>query len=305
MDIVTHTMMGAIAAAPLVGSHPMVACGILLGSVLPDVDILAGTFGTRAMMRAHQTVTHSFAGVVFAAIACALCIRALDVPDAMRADLDLAPVGLAIGMTVHILTDWTNTYGVKLLSPLRGERMCREWIFFIDAFVVATNTCTLALMAWAWTSHPEVLAPLCAAHFIVLALYWAWRGWWRERAGRQAPEGTTSLIPSALWPHRFHGYRLLEGGHVAELFEWDAYADTRRGPVRRVAVLDDLWSERLAGVPEFDLMRHLSPGFHVVDERDGKLFCQDLRTRNFGTNFGDLELVIGSDGALTVERWHV
>jgi hypothetical protein len=38
MDIVTHAMMGAIAASPFLQSHPEAAAAFMFGSVAPDLD---------------------------------------------------------------------------------------------------------------------------------------------------------------------------------------------------------------------------------------------------------------------------
>ncbi len=44
MDIVTHAMMGTIAASPFLESHPEVATAFMFGSVLPDLDVLSRVF---------------------------------------------------------------------------------------------------------------------------------------------------------------------------------------------------------------------------------------------------------------------
>lgn len=104
MDIITHSMMGAIAAAPLLERHPFIACGVLIGSVLPDLDILSYAFGRRAMMRFHQTWTHSAAGVLVAGGCYGVLLASLGMPEAFMHELWLGPLALMAGMAVHIGT---------------------------------------------------------------------------------------------------------------------------------------------------------------------------------------------------------
>ena len=59
MDIVTHAMMGAIAASPFLQSHPEAAVAFVFGSVAPDLDAFSRVFGRRAFLSAHQTWSHS------------------------------------------------------------------------------------------------------------------------------------------------------------------------------------------------------------------------------------------------------
>ena len=56
-------------------------------------------------------------------------------------------------------------------------------------------------------------------------------------------------------------------------------------------------------------MSELSPAYHIVNARKtdaGELIlCRDLRIRNFGTRFGDLELVIDTDQRVKCLKFHV
>lgn len=127
----------------------------------------------------------------------------------------------------------------------------------------------------------------------------------RRHASTLCPEGTGSLIPSALLPWRFFGYARRDG--LGRLFQLDALS----GRIERESVheiLDSRVARHLEGCVEFQLMRELSPAYHVthVSEEDGQLRirCQDLRTRNFGGTFGSLELTFRSTGALESKVFH-
>jgi hypothetical protein len=56
-------------------------------------------------------------------------------------------------------------------------------------------------------------------------------------------------------------------------------------------------------------MRGLSPAYHVVSAKKTEagelLVCRDLRTRNFGTVYGDLEVLFDKDNGLLRTTFHV
>jgi membrane-bound metal-dependent hydrolase YbcI (DUF457 family) len=307
MDIVTHAMMGWIVATPLLPTHPLVGIGVAVGSVLPDLDVVSRTFGRRAFLTWHQTYTHSLAGIALAGLATWALLGALELPGPIADQIPAAAAALAAGMLMHVGTDLSNTYGVRLLAPFSRRRICREWVFFIDAFVIAVSVASIGLYAWFWTQHRILPWPIAAGYLGALAIYWIARALLRRRAGRLAPEGTLSVMPGALWPHRFLGCAR-EGDEVS-LFELDvrdgSVSDTSRHPI-----LDEPWLDRLEELPEWRTMRGLSPAYHVVEVRRGphgdtELVCRDLRTRNFGTHFGQLDLRVDDDDTLHIEKFHV
>ncbi|MCZ6793580.1 MAG: metal-dependent hydrolase [Planctomycetota bacterium] len=122
MDIVTHTLAGAVVASPLLGSAPLTATCIVFGSVLPDLDSLSRCFGKVAVLRWHQTYSHSLAAV---AVVTALAWPALGTLGA--AEPMAPPLALGGAVLVHILLDVSNTYGVALLAPFSRRRYCVEF----------------------------------------------------------------------------------------------------------------------------------------------------------------------------------
>ena len=304
MDIVTHGMMGVVLASPIAPTHPVAASCFMLGSVLPDLDALSRVFGRRAFLAAHQTYSHSVPIILAlgAALWAALRLAGVDAP--------LAPAALALGMLFHSALDVTNTYGIMLLAPFSRRRFCTEWVFFIDAFVIAWTVPHLAFLAPAWAGRSHPASPAAAAVYAGgLAFYWTLKVGLRRRAARLAPEGVVSLLPSALLPWRFLG--CARDGGAMRLFTLNAATGGvhEDGEVR---LDDDAWRETLRGVPEFETLRELSPAYHVVeasrpDGADGptRLVCRDLRTRNFRTRFGELEVTIDGDGAVLQKVFHV
>jgi hypothetical protein len=79
--------------------------------------------------------------------------------------------------------------------------------------------------------------------------------------------------------------------------------------VGEAPVMDEAFVATLKQVPEFLLMRETSPEYHVVEtssENGGvRLLCRDMRMRNFGTRFGDLEVWLDSNRQVTRSRFYV
>ena len=215
----------------------------------------------------------------------------------------LAGPALALGMGLHSTLDYTNTFGIQLFAPFDRERRACEWVFFIDAVVLLLSA--LALVGILATGGGWSIPALYA---LSLTLYWALKGALRARAGRLAPPGTLSLLPSALLPWTFLGVARPEGAEAVTLFRLDV-REGKRSHEEQIPILDADYAELLAEVAEFQAMRALSPPYHLVSaEPEGertRLRCRDLRTRNFQTSFGELELVLDAAGRVQERVFHV
>lgn len=151
----------------------------------------------------------------------------------------------------------------------------------------------------------EVPGWYAGVYFGTMVIYLAIKGVLRFRAGKTSAQAI-SLIPSSLWPWRFYGV-VASGDRVAR-FQINALTGRSIQLVEQ-EVLDTAFAEVLAKSPEFKLMRELSSFYHVVSAKKTKageiLRCQDLRTRNFQTTFGDLELLLDADKNLIQTKFYV
>ncbi len=299
MDIVTHAGIGLIAATPVLDSHPELALGLVAGSVLPDLDALSRILGKRAYLRSHQTWSHALpVHAVISALAGILV-------QACGGNGLLLGLGLFVGFAIHVLLDFSNTLGVKLLAPFSRKRLCLEWVFFIDAFVLLLTFAVAAYTLRLLYRNGEVAVVYAGIYFGAIAVYFGAKGVLRRRAGTLAPEAIT-LMPSALWPWRFFG--VAETRNCVRLFRINAITG-RREALANYEVLDATHAELLADVPEFILMRELSPAYHVVSAKRtdaGEVVaCRDLRTRNFQTTFGDLEVLLEANKRVIGTTFHV
>jgi membrane-bound metal-dependent hydrolase YbcI (DUF457 family) len=299
MDIATHAGIGLIAAAPVLNVHPELALGLVAGSVLPDLDALSRIFGKRAFLLAHQTWSHALP------VQAVLSVMAGGLVSAWGFDGWTFGGGLFAGLAFHTLLDFSNTLGVTLLAPFSRTRFCREWVFFIDAFVLGLTLVMTALTLWLYASTETMPAGPALTFFGMLAAYFCAKAVLRKRAGAMAPEAVT-LMPSALWPWRFFG--VTQSGRQVSRFQMNAI-DGNRVPLSQQEVFDDRYAEVLSRVPEFKMMRGLSPAYHVVGaeptDSGEAIVCRDLRTRNFKTAFGDLEVLLDAHQHIVQTRFHV
>lgn len=299
MDIFTHAGVGIIAAAPFLDSQPELAIGIIAGSVIPDLDALARLFGKRAFLRAHQTWSHAIPVQLLSAVIAGFVGQRLGFNGTMLA------CGLFAGLVVHTLLDFTNTLGVTLVAPFSPRRYCLEWVFFIDAVVVLLTGTFAGITIARFFTAGEVPLRYAVTFFTVLASYVAVKARLRYRAGSMAPEAV-SILPSSLWPWRFFGVARHEDRIT--VFEINALTGQRHS-VRELQTLDDQYAPVLANIPEVQLMRGLSPAYHVVTaiktDAGEWVHCRDLRTRNFATTFGDIEVRLDPQRSIKEVRFHV
>lgn len=295
MDIVTHAMLGVITAG-LFLDRPEVAMGLLFGSVIPDLDTISRVFGKRAFIRWHQSWAHSLPVLAVVSLGLAL------IPA-----LGLA-CGLAFfaGAALHVLLDFTNTLGVTLLWPFSTRRMQRSLVFFIDAFVLLVSVAGCAATVLSLVNDGSVSPSIGIATAGVLASYWTGKAALRRSADRMAGPDVVSIIPSALIPWEFLVCRRSGREVLVETLN----VRMRQGtPLHRAEICDDDCTEVCALVPEWKLMRALSPAYHAIQieatAAGRTIRCRDLRTRNFNSRFGDLDIFVGTGGAVQRIQFHV
>jgi membrane-bound metal-dependent hydrolase YbcI (DUF457 family) len=294
-------MTGAIVASPYASDSPEVATALVVGSVLPDIDFVARFFGKPTYLNQHQSSTHAIPILALLAL----------IPVALwstgRMDLYAVTTAALAGMVLHVVMDLSNTYGVKLLWPFWDRRFCFEWVSYLDAIVSTATLLALGLQWWWNMSIGHVSAHVWWGWWGMCGVYWVIKAWWRWRAGRWAPPNTESLVPSSVVPWLYYGY--MRRGDRVRLFEMDGIRGTMRDS-RTVQILDDEWGEVVEDLPEFQSMRTLSGGYHIVSAepleagRGTRLECRDLQWRNVDARFGRL-VVHWQNGEASVEAFQI
>jgi inner membrane protein len=115
MDNLTHTLTGLmLSRAGLNRWHPRSTLVLILSANVPDIDILAIARGPLYYFEQHRGITHSLSAAPVMAllpvlVACAIGRTMRGWAAAWRLSI--------IGVASHLLLDWTNTYGIRLLLP--------------------------------------------------------------------------------------------------------------------------------------------------------------------------------------------
>ena len=135
MDNLTHSLTGLmLSRAGLNRFHPRATAILILAANAPDADVVSWFGGPLSYLEHHRGITHSvlFMPVmaVFTWIVVALFRRSW---QGWRAAWVLAFIGIAS----HLLLDWTNSYGVRLLLPFSDRWFHLDWMFILDPWIWA------------------------------------------------------------------------------------------------------------------------------------------------------------------------
>jgi inner membrane protein len=119
MDNLTHSLTGLILSrAGLNRLYPRATLLLIVSANIPDIDFAAIARGPLYYFEQHRGITHSILALPVMALLSVLFTCAIG--RTMRGWL--AAWGLAIiGVASHLLLDWTNTYGIRLLYPFSSQ----------------------------------------------------------------------------------------------------------------------------------------------------------------------------------------
>ena len=153
MDNLTHTLTGLmLSRAGLRSLTPRASLLLMLAANAPDIDSIAAIGGTPAYLDWHRGPTHSLLLLPLMAALVTVAVGLFRRPTGfswLRAWLISG-----LGVLSHLLLDWTNIYGIRLLEPVSNEWFRLDAVSVIDPFIWA-----VLLLAVAW----PVLARLVAA----------------------------------------------------------------------------------------------------------------------------------------------
>jgi inner membrane protein len=122
LDPISHALVG-LAAGSFSGSggvlsNPL-ALGCLVGSVLPDSDIIMQYWGDYAYLKNHRGASHSLVGMAALSTAASLLIHLLFPGSGFFSIL----LWMYIGCLTHVGLDIFNTYGAKLFWPFLDKKI--------------------------------------------------------------------------------------------------------------------------------------------------------------------------------------
>jgi inner membrane protein len=207
LDPLTHALVG-LAAGSFSGSsnvisNPM-ALGCLIGSVLPDGDIIMQYWGDFAYLKNHRGASHSLAGMAVLSAAVAFLID-LIFPGSSFWSIFLWTY---IGCLTHVGLDLFNSYGAKLFWPFYDKKIGTGLMLSFDPFLIL-----VAAMVYWFNSNKLLFAGLSIVAFVCYLLFRQYR---RMRA-------RSILVPHIDIPIN----RIVLLPSMSGLYKWDfiAYGD--------------------------------------------------------------------------------
>jgi membrane-bound metal-dependent hydrolase YbcI (DUF457 family) len=126
----THTLVGVLVAQT--GTGKWAKYGTLtavIASNLPDIDSIAGFWGTATYLEHHRGITHSLFGTPILALVLAL------VMSRFSENLGKTYAIALIAMATHPLLDFLNPYGVRPFLPLNNTWFYGDLVFIFDPYL--------------------------------------------------------------------------------------------------------------------------------------------------------------------------
>ncbi len=141
MDNLTHSLTGLMLShAGLNRFYPRATLVLVLSANIPDIDFVAIVGGPLYYFEQHRGITHSVAAAPVMALLAVLITCAI--ARSMQGWLVAWALAL-IGVASHLLLDWTNVYGIRLLYPFSSQWFHLDLINLFDLLVWA-----VLLLAW-------------------------------------------------------------------------------------------------------------------------------------------------------------
>jgi len=141
MDNLTHSLTGLmLSRAGLNRWYPRATLVLVLAANAPDIDFLAIVRGPLYYFEQHRGITHSLSAAPLMALLPVLVACA--VSRSTRGWAVAWGISL-IGVASHLLLDWTNIYGIRLLLPFSAQWFHLDLINLFDLMIWA-----VLLLGW-------------------------------------------------------------------------------------------------------------------------------------------------------------
>jgi inner membrane protein len=135
MDNLTHTAVGLFLSRIGLGRWSAGGLPILLiAANLPDVDVAMAAGGQLNYLHFHRHLTHS---LIMMPVMALLAVALVRVAGRKPVQWTGAFCAALIGVGSHLLLDWTNVYGIRLLLPFSGRWLHADTTAVIDPWIWA------------------------------------------------------------------------------------------------------------------------------------------------------------------------
>ncbi len=241
MDNVTHTLYSvALARTGLNRLAPQATTTLIIGANFPDIDIASFFGGRICYLKYHRGFTHSLLGIPLGGLLVATIIYFIHNRWVKKDEsvpwwkyFLLASVGVAS----HILLDFTNSYGLRLLLPFASHWYAGDIEFIFDPWVLGALALTLGLPSFFGLINQEIGAKnrehrtAAVVCLVILCFYWGAKGLSHRQVladlaqteDMEEPIVRVGAVPQPLNPFKWYGiietqssYRVVETG-------WDPF----------------------------------------------------------------------------------
>ncbi|CAM3213618.1 metal-dependent hydrolase [Filibacter tadaridae] len=157
MDTGTHIVMGVAVGGlamvdPVVSSNTAtmtaVVTGILVGSLIPDIDTVLKLRNNAVYIRNHRGITHSIPAVLLWPLIISILLSFL-IPDAAFIHLW---AWTFFAVFLHVFVDIFNSYGTQALRPFSNRWIAIGVINTFDPLIFAFHI--TAIIIWALGANP-------------------------------------------------------------------------------------------------------------------------------------------------------
>lgn len=200
MDPVTHAASGAVAMLAL-PRHPRTIWAVPLAALVtasPDIDLLF-IHTPLEFLLLHRGITHSFSGVPFLALICALACRPLW-KASTQGRWSFAGVWLFCCALVllHIWLDVVTTYGTMVFLPFSHYRVRLNSVFIIDLLLALP-------LVWALVRFRKRAVAVCASiwMFSYPGLGVALNSWHTEQMQERLAADGRNIVRLVILPDAF------------------------------------------------------------------------------------------------------
>ncbi|HOQ62220.1 MAG TPA: metal-dependent hydrolase [Vicinamibacterales bacterium] len=143
MDPLTHTLTGAcLAETGLKRRSPLAAATLIIAANLPDLDGTCYLHSADLAFAVRRGWSHGVLAVLLLPVLLTAAMTLVDRRVLRRTSPSLPPARPAVllalsflGVLVHVLMDWPNSYGVRLLTPFSGRWFYGDALFIADPWL--------------------------------------------------------------------------------------------------------------------------------------------------------------------------
>jgi inner membrane protein len=304
VDNITHTLTGvALAQSGFARTSRGATAALVLGSNIPDVDLIFGLQGAAAYLQHHRDLSHSIVGGPLLALGLALCLR-IALRGSRFVGLFLSAL---VGVAAHVAMDLATSYGTRVLSPFNTTFYAWDLVFIVDPIILVILGTTVIL------AHRPELGRRAAS--VGLGMILAYMGC-RAALHAHALEEATARVPGG------HVQRVAALPHPLDPRRWRVLADT--GPTywtgevrldgsaapleRRDKLVETATVARVRAESEVAaifLAFSRFPWLEVQQTAEGTAVTwRDLRFERRGRESFVTRVVVGPDGRIRSQAFH-